>query len=249
MTATDHPTIPTGTGTDSAPARSWIELLARTSIVAALVDIGLPALSGEVIPPLAVGALLTVIGLVVLSRSRKAGVVVLGVVNLLLLLSGAPFAFPGLAHPESPVTFVHAVIGLGGRLLIVAATVGTWRHASPAIARRLGMTAAGLFGLAVVTAGAAALLTPDATARPGDVPVAVRGFAFPEEVRVASGGTVLVDNTELLRHTFSVEDTEVSAELPERTQVRVDVPLAEGSYRLFCAVPGHESMTATLLVE
>lgn len=249
MTATAHPTTTTETSPDVTSGRSWIVVLAWLSIVAAVVDVGLPALSGVVIPPLAIGAVLTVIGLVLLRRSWRLGVVVLGVVNLLLLLSSAPFAASGLAHPESPLTFVHAVVGLGWRLLAVVAAVGAWRHASPASARWLGMTAVGLLGLTVVTAGVATLVTPGATAQPGDVVVTVRDIAFPEEVRVASGGTVLVDNTDLLRHTFTVEGTEVSEELPERARVRVGIDLAVGTYRLFCAVPGHEAMTATMVVE
>jgi plastocyanin len=249
MTTIDKRTTTTQTRPDSASGRSWIVVLAWLSIVAAVVDVGLPALSGVVIPPLAIGAVLTVIGLALLRRSWKVGVGVLGVVNLLLLLSSAPFAAPGLAHPESPLTFVHAVVGLGGRLLAVVAAVGAWRHASPAAARRLGMTAVGLLGLTVVTAGVATLVTTGATEQPGDVVVTVRDIAFPEEVRVASGGTVLVDNTDLLRHTFTVEGTAVSEELPERARVRVRIDLAEGTYRLLCAVPGHEDMTATMVVE
>lgn len=40
-----------------------------------------------------------------------------------------------------------------------------------------------------------------------------------------------------------------SAELPERTWVGIRIDLAEGRYRLLCAVPGHEDMTATMVVD
>jgi hypothetical protein len=247
--ATNHTRrIETSTRADVATGQ-WIRLLVWLSAVTAVVDIGVPALSGAVIPPLAIGAALTVIGLLLLRRSRRAGVATLGLVHLLLVLSSAPFAAPGLAHPESPITFTHAVIHLGGRALAVAAAVAAWRYASDAGARRLGIGALGLLGVTAVASVVAVVLTPGATAHPGDVVVTVRDFTFPDEVRVASGGHLLVENSEPIRHTFTVEGTELSEELPERSNVRFAVDLSAGSYQLTCAVPGHDTMTAGLVVE
>lgn len=248
MTATHQPTRATSPRPET-PGRPWIRLLVWLSIVTAAVDLAAPAMAGVVIPPLAVGAALTVVGLVLLRRSRRTGVVTLGVVHLLLVLSSAPFAAPSLAYPESPITFSHGVVHLGGRALAVAAAVAAWRYASVAGARRLGMLAVALLAATAVTTGAAAVLTPGATAQPDDVIVTVRDYAFPDEVRVTSGGHLLVENTEPVRHTFTVAGTDLSEELPERRNVRLAVDLPTGSYRLVCAVPGHESMTARLVVE
>lgn len=234
---------------DTGPESSWIRVLVWVSIVTAVVDLVVPGLSGAVIPPLAIGAALTVVGLVVLRRSWKAGVVILGVVSLVLVLASAPFATPNLAHPESPLSFTHAVIGMGGGLLAVVAAVGAWRTASPVGARRVGMVALGLLAITVVSAGVAALLTATDSHQAGDVLVPVRDVTFPDEVRVASGDHVLVENTDLVRHTFTVEGTDLSVELPERTNVRVGVDLPAGTYRIICAIPGHESMTTSLVVE
>lgn len=253
MTTTDHtPGSESRVGLEAGPEAAvgqWVVVLVWLSIVTAVVDVAAPALSGVVIPPLAVGAALTVIGLVVLRRSRKAGVATLGVVHLLLVVSSAPFAAPSLAHPESPVGFVHAVVHLGGRALAVAAAVAAWRYASAAAARRFGVVALALLGVAALTSGIAVLLTPGVNAQPGDVVVTVQDVAFPDEVRVASGGHLLVENTEPVRHTFTVEGTDLSRELPERRNVRFAVELPPGSYQLVCAVPGHESMTARVVVE
>lgn len=241
-----------GSERSSAPevsARQWVRLLVWLSVVTAVVDIAVPALWGVVIPPLAVGAGLTVVGLVLLRWARRAGVVTLGVVNLLLVLSSAPFAAPGLAHPESPITFFHAIIHLGGHALAVAAAVAAWRYASDSGARRFGIVVMALLAVTAVTSGVAVVLTPGVTAQPGDVVVTVRDFAFPDEVRVASGGHLLVENTEPVRHTFTVEGTDLSEELPERRNVRFAVDLPPGSYQLVCAVPGHEFMTARVVVQ
>lgn len=50
---------------------------------------------------LAVAALM-VLGLLVVKRWRRTGIVVLGVVLFAELLSSAPFLDGGLAHPETP---------------------------------------------------------------------------------------------------------------------------------------------------
>lgn len=86
---------------DSGPESSWIRVLVSVCIVTAVVDLIVPGLAGAVIPPLAIGAALTVVGLVVLRRSWKAGVVILGVVSLVLVLASAPFATPNLVHPAA----------------------------------------------------------------------------------------------------------------------------------------------------
>lgn len=234
---------------DTGPEASWIRVLVWVCIVTAVVDLVVPGLAGAVIPPLAIGAALTVVGLVVLRRSWKAGVVILGVVRLVLVVTSAPFATPNLAHPESPLSFTHAVIQMGGGLLAVAAAVGAWRTASPVGARRIGIVAASLLATTVVSAGIAALLTATDSHQAGDVRVLVRDITFPDEVRVASGDDVLVENTDLVRHTFTVEGTDLSVELPERTNVRVGVDLPVGTYRLICAIAGHEKMTTNLVVE
>ncbi|MGI8874145.1 MAG: cupredoxin domain-containing protein [Egibacteraceae bacterium] len=231
------------------PDRGWIRVLAWVSVAAAAADLAAPALVGEIIPPLATGAALTLVGLVLLRRYRRTGIAVLGITSLLLILTGAPFALPNLAHPASTITFVHAAT-LVVRLAAVAAAVGAWRHASPTGARRLGVAAAGLLSAAVVVGAVAAALTPSDSAQPGDVTVEARDFAFvPRDVRVTSGGSVYVSNADLILHTFSVESTALSQPLPERRRVRLRVELDPGTYQIFCAVPGHEAMTGVLVVE
>jgi len=219
------------------------------SVVAGAADLIAPALVGEVIPPLATGAALTLVGLLLLRRYHRTGIAVLGITNLLLIVTGAPFSLPNLAAPASPITFVHAAT-LVVRVAAVAGAVGAWRQASPTGARRLTVAAAGLLSAAVMFSAVAALLTPVATAQPDDVTVEVRGFAFlPRAVRVPSGGTLYVNNADLTLHTFSVENTVLSQALPERRSARLRVDLERGTYRIFCSVPGHDAMTAALVVD
>lgn len=233
-------------GSEDAP---WVGLLVWTSLLATLADLGAPALVGQVIPPLAAGAILTIVGLTLLRRWRRAGVGVLGVTSLLLIVTGAPFALPNLAYPSSPISFLHAVTLLV-RISAVVAAIGAWRQGSPLVARRLATATAGLFGAAVVASGIATVTTPSESPWRGDVAVSVSDFAFsPEDVRVPAGGTVRVHNDDLIVHTFSIRDTGVSRTLHERRSARLQIDLAAGTYELFCSIPGHEFMTGSLVVE
>lgn len=230
------------------PERAWIRVLVWVSLVATAADIGVPALAGQVIPPLAVGAAVTVVGLVLLRRYIRAAIAVLAITNLLLFVSGAPFALPSLAYPDSPIGFVHAAIHLG-RVIAIVAAVAAWRRASPARARGLGIAAAGLLVVTLVVGVVSAALAPRERAASDDVRVEVRDVAFPPEVKVASGGSVFINNADPLRHTFNVEGTDIAQELPERSRVRLELGLDPGTYQLYCAVPGHDDMTGTLIVE
>lgn len=235
--------------TTTPPSTTWETLLVVTAVVVAAVDVFHFALLGEVILPLAAGVVLTGAGVVLIRRRPRAGVVVLGLTSLALLVGSAPFALPHLPHPESGIDFTVAVTGTAGRVLAIVAAVGAWRQATEATGRRVATVATGLLAATIAVAGVASFVTAGADPRGGDVRAEIRSFAFPREVRVARGGTAFVDNRDLFRHTFTVAGTDVHAELPPKTGTRLTVDLAPGIYELICAVPGHETMTATLRVE
>ncbi len=248
MTTTDQPTTPVGPPTTDQQ-RPWIRLLGWAAGVSATADVALMALVGSVIPPVAVGVALSILGIALLSRRPRPATALLALVSALLVVSGAPFALPHLAHPESAIDFGHAVLHLGGRLVALVAAIGAWRSASAVTARWLQRVAMGALVATVVMVGVSAGASTDETASPGDVRVPVQKFAFPPEVRVASGGTVFVDNHDRTRHTFTVRGTSVSEQLRPGLGARLRLGLAPGTYPLVCDVPGHEAMRATLIVE
>ncbi|MDP9441764.1 MAG: cupredoxin domain-containing protein [Actinomycetota bacterium] len=248
MTTTREPTTPAGSPVTDRQ-RPWIRLLGWAAVLSAAADVALMALVGAVIPPVAAGVALSFVGIALLARRPRAGTALLAAVSTLLVVSGAPFALPHLAHPESAIDFGHAVVHLGGRLVAVAAAVGAWRSAPALLARRLTRVAVGALLATVVTTGVAAGGSTGETASLGDVTVPVQKFAFPPEVKAASGATVFVDNRDLTRHTFTVRGTSVSEQLRPGVGARFRLDLAPGAYPLFCDVPGHEAMRATLIVE
>ena len=248
MTTTDQPThTAAAPGTDRRAA--WMRLLLWSAAVSAVVDVAVMALAGTLIPPVAAGVALSIVGIALLRSRPRAAIGLLGVVSALLLVTSAPFATPHLAHPESGVDFGHAAIHLGGRLVAVMAAIGAWRQATPPVARWLGRVAAALLAVVALSSLVAIARTTNDAAGPGDVTVAVRDFAFPAEVRVRSGGAVLVDNADLNRHTFTVRGEGLTHDLPARSATRFTVDLAPGTYEVFCAIPGHDAMTAPLIVE
>lgn len=227
---------------------SWVRALVWLTAVIAATDLLLLVLIGEVIPPLAVGAVLTAVGIVTLRRAPRAGILVLGVTSLVMLIGTVPFALDHLGHPASALDFTHAVVGSFGRVLALVATVGAWRSASPAAARRLGVAAVGSVAVALAVSAAAMITGSGEVADADDVPVAVARSEFPQRITAAAGSTLFVDNEDLFRHTFTVEGTDLDVELPATHGVRVGIELEPGSYAVLCTVPGHEAMQTTLEV-
>lgn len=229
-------------------AGSWLRLLVWTVAVVAVVDVAFMALASAFIPPLAIGAVLTAIGLALIPWRPRAGTILLGLTCLLLLAVGLPFAVEHLPYPSSGIDFAHSVIAILGRVAAIAMAVLVLRRAGDASARRAGAVMVVLLGLTLLVATVASLASTGEQAQAGDVVTAIDDHAFDEVIDVAAGETLFVDNLEPFRHTFTVEGTAIDVVTPALQGVRIPVDLEAGSYSVICDVPGHEAMTATLVV-
>lgn len=135
----------------------WALLLAWAAAVVTVVDaIALARARELTIPPAAFG-LASLVGIVLLLRWRGVGALVLLLSSALALID-TPAAAATLADPSSGFDFLHGAVGSFGRVLVIVAAFGTWRRAGARAARRLGTSAIGLLGLAVVVATTASLL-------------------------------------------------------------------------------------------
>ncbi len=229
--------------------RQWRRLLVWGVLVSSIADLTLMALTGEVIPPVAVGAVLSIAGVATLRRFPRGSVLALGIVSLLLVVTGAPFVVPLLGQLASGVDFLHAAVHVGGRLTAIVAAAGLWRRwASPA-ATWLGRLSVAALSVAVLLAVFSLSRVPRDAPAAGDVAVEIRDFAFPSTSSVSSGEGLFVRNADLVGHTFSVEGTNVAHELPGQARLRFTVDLDPGTYQVFCAVPGHQAMKGDLIVE
>jgi len=247
--ATTEPRTEGRVGPSPEPWGIWRRLLVASVAVVAAYDLVFLALIGEVIPPLLAGAVLTVIGIVLLPRFRRGAVVVLGLTSLLLLVAMLPFVAAHLPHPSSPIDFTHAAIALLGRTAAVVAAIGAWREASPAIGRRVATLVVALLAVSLVVSGVAVTTTVSASEIAGDVQAELTDAAFPPSLTVSSGGVIHLDNRDRFRHTYTVPGTPLDVALPATTAVRFTVDLAPGTYEVICDIPGHEFMSAQLIVE
>jgi plastocyanin len=130
---------------------------------------------------------------------------------------------------------------------VLVGVVLRWRSAPDRARRR---TVAGAVGIAltatVVSLVAAASVDADAR-QDGDVAIVTERSAFPERVEVPAGeGVLWVDNQDAFHHTFVIDGTDVRQVLAASSSVRIPVDLAQGTYRFWCDVPGHESMEGVL---
>lgn len=219
------------------------------AVLVVIADIVLFVLIAEVVPPLAVGAVLTAISVAVLQFRRRVGLVLLGLTSVVMLAGSVPFALDRLGHPESGVDWVHSVIAVAGRLFVIALVIAAWRARTDAAVRLMGAIAVGVLGITATVALVATAVTSGDEQQAGDIELVVDGTAFPDRIAVGSGDVLYVDNTHIFRHTFTAEGTDIGVELPALQATRIPIDLPAGTYEVRCDVPGHESMTTVLVVE
>ena len=241
------------TMSEAVETRTRGDRFVATSLFAlAAVFVALQVIAGEITPfwgPPA--ALYLVLGIALLWRAPRWLVTVAMVLVVTQVGTSLPFMIPGLAHPETPASFLPDILILIGSLAVVAGAVVALRSRTQSRSRRpIGLVAgAAAVAAALVSVVSSAGVASDAR-QAGDVDVVAQHVAYPQRVEVDRRGALWIDNRDPFRHTFVVEGTELRAELPGATAVRVEADLAPGTYTFFCDVPGHEeSMQGALHVE
>lgn len=240
-------TITSTTAPRTTPSPTSRRVVTRASLVAVTADLVLMGIIGAIIPPLALLAALTVVLVVAARRWPHVGVVGLSLLALVANGGGLEFLVSDLANPTDPIAFLWAILSGGGRVVVIVATILAFT-AGDLAARRLATVSLVVLGLAVLGSLTARLAVTSDASQPDDVEVVTEGVTFPDRVVVPSGGVVLVDNRDPVRHTFTVEDSDVDVLLEPGVQRRIPIALDPGTYDLVCIVPGHESMTSTLEV-
>lgn len=236
--------------TDRLPGWTPWRRLAVLSLLAAVVaDVALMAVHSEIVPPLVGFGVVGVIGAVLLPRGGRSGPVLVGLAGLVPLVVGAPFYLPGLAHPASPVDFLHGTATLLFRGVALGSAIVVLRGTTDRGARRTGIALAAAAATTLAVSTIAVLTISSDVARAGDMPIGAEDSRWTEErIAVAAGGGVVVDNADAFRHTFTLESTGLDVELPANTTRRIVLDVEPGVYTLRCAVPGHERMLAEVEV-
>ena len=213
--------------------------------------IALTLLIGELFPPIALFGVLFLVSILLSLLVETAARIYLLVISILGLATTLLFSGQDLMHPESLLGFVFALVPTLATVLGITASVGAMRRWSEASARRIGQAAVVVLVAGVsVSLVASASLTDD-VALPGDASMTAIEVEFRPRAMSAPSGVVgiLVDNEDPFRHTFTITELGVDVELPASTARRVEFHAAPGTYTYICAVPGHEDMRGTLVIE
>jgi plastocyanin len=209
------------------------------------------AVSKAVIPPLIIiSVVFAALAYSVLRWPGKRWLLILAtVLTALALVGNAPFVIEDLSHPESGWGFIPTALSIVTGVLAVVAGVAASMRASDGVARPLVAGAVALGVVLVAASLVATLQVSDDAQQSGDVAIAAKDVEYPEHVTAKAGAVALyIENKDLVRHTFVIDDRDLKQELPAQTSRRVEVTLEPGSYEFHCDVPGHEDMKGTLEV-
>lgn len=234
-----------------APDPGWRRLGVAAAAVMGAWAIALQAVAGTVIPPVMVVGVVFIAIAVTFGRVQRRWVAIVTALLPLVALAGnvAPITHD-LSHPEEALVFTLTVVSVVGALATSLAGFMVWFRRS-ATATPAAIIGVGAVAIAAVVGAVAASGVESVAAATGDVAVEARSVRFaPEAITLgADASGVWVDNVDPFAHTFTIEGTAVDLQVPGNSSQRVDLDLDPGTYQVICAVPGHESMTATLIVE
>jgi plastocyanin len=211
----------------------------------------LTAIFGEVEPFVLIFGLIPVAAwALTLWKPRRWAYIVFGSLGLLAIILNLPFVIGDLSHPESALGFNIGLVALLAAFLQTLVGVAAIRPMSARLATGAWRVAAAVFAVGLVVSIIAASGLEDAEPSAGDIHIDAHEVAFSPESVTASGDTVavFVRNQDPGRHTFAIEELDVEVELPANTNRRIEFTAAPGTYTIVCTVPGHESMSATLVV-
>lgn len=235
----------------STPLSPWLRLARFAALVVAAWAATLQILAGHVIPPvMAIGV--GFIGLAAMLRrpGKRTGLIAAGVAAI-ALLGNAPEVVAQFSRPASALEFVLNVVVTSSVAVIVVSGVASFKGwtTERVSTTRFGWVGAVVLGTAIALVASARVESAQPVA--GDIRVTARDVAFDQETIAAVPGRVAfwIDNQDPFHHNFTVRGTDQAIELPASSAQRGEFDLAEGTYQVFCDLPGHENMTIELVVE
>lgn len=229
----------------------WIRLARSGGVAMVVFSAGLQVLAGELIPPvLAVGVLFGTLVVFLRPGRKRLGLVTAGLA-MTALSANAPFIVEDLSHLNGGWVFVLTLVSVLGGLSLIAAGLAVFFEWSPGGAFPLALAMASILFVGAIASMSVSLAEESEPVAAGDVEVVARAVSFaPGDISVTAGSAaVWVDNRDGIRHTFTIDELGVDLEVPANTSRRIDFEVVPGEYLVTCEVPGHDGMTATLVVE
>ena len=197
----------------------------------------------------------TVIGLIFLGfgvlirPDRRKLAFASGTIALLLVLAYAAALVDALTDLASLEAFALNLFLTLTALVSFLAGIGAIRQRNGRLIRPMVGSAVGLFVVGFAVSAVVAAGVESAEPLAGDAKVVADLMAFdPEELVVAPGSGIWMENRDGVRHTFTVEGTDLDLNVPGNSAGRIDVDLDPGTYQVICGVPGHEAMSLELTI-
>lgn len=242
---------PTTRGDTTTSTTTWLKLARGAALALAAWSVTLQLTAGRLIPPVAViGFVYVVLAWFSTGERRRLGLVI-AAFSALAVAGNLPGVIDDLRHPESAPAFILTLLAITAAAVALVAGVGAFRQWSPGRVGALARGSAAVFVVGTAVSTLVAVNTDSAGALPGDVIVTAESLTWqPLEVRLDGGASgIWVDNRDGIRHTFTVPDLGIDLDVPALKSRRLDLQAPmPGTYQLICEVPGHESMTGTLVV-
>ena len=236
----------------SAQARAqWARVVVGSFAVMAATFLSILLITLALIPPvLILGVIFAVLTYVVWRwHARRWVLPIAAVLALLAVIGNLQIVVEDLAHPDTIAGFGPTAVIVLAALLGAGAAVAALAGVDPALRRPVAGVVAALAVVLVAVSAVATLGLESDAQQVGDIVVVAEDVEYPETLSASAGAIAFyVDNKDVIRHTFTIDDGDVEQELPGSTARRVEVTLAAGSYRFYCDVPGHEDMEGMLEV-
>ena len=229
----------------------WLRLARGTAIGMVVWAIILHFVARVPVPPVIVVALVFAGFAPFLRGERRKLGLSYGIVSALLLLANLPGLLGEIAHYDSAPSFVLTLASTLIALTAVVAGFGAFFGWPTTAVRPTLVAAAAIFVVGSAVSVVAFVTTESDVALVTDAQLVAERVEFgPETLALTPGAAgIWVDNKDGVHHTFTVEALGVDVEIPALKSRRVDFDAAPGTYAFVCTVPGHESMTGTLVVE
>jgi plastocyanin len=234
-------------GSPKGRALGWVKLL-RWSAVVAIVVVALVNVFAGIIPPLLIFAIVWIGGVIWLTRAEKGPAILLLVAFVAFIGLGAPFVIPTLTVPASAGDFILNLASLLAALTGIVAAIAVIRRAGDSGApRSLGLAAAAVFVVGAIFSVVAAVTYENATERDGDVRLVAKDIEFQDTSLEAGAGdvSVFVKNEDSTLHTFTIDELDVSLDIPASKSARVTFQAPPGTYEFYC-IPHEGDMEGTI---
>ena len=235
---------------DTSTIPTWMAMARAGAIVMVIFSIALQVTARTIIPPVAVIGVVFLAFIPFLKGERRWVGLAAAVFAAAAYAGNLPIILDDLRNPESAPAFILQLFSTVGVLLVAVGGVGAFSGAPARLVRPLALAAAGVLIAGAIGSLAVAASTDSAARLPGDVHVTAKQLMWaPEDVVIDTGDSGLwIDNEDGIRHTFTIPELEIDVEIPALKASRVDIDAPPGSYLIICTVPGHESMTGTLII-